>query len=208
MTINWGLGAGNNALAMFQQGTQMGSAIADRRDRREQQNALLDIRREELEARKGEAATKQQDAVREKATMLARIFAKAEESPEGWNQALGAAKQMQLDTSLVPPQYDPAWARSQRLIAEAMVKGGQEAISGLAREFDDAGVDYTQGEGQAAFRRALEGKYGVQYTDDQGNTRKQRVFDMPEVGAAAPQGVTFTPIDGGPTPPASAPFPR
>lgn len=59
MAVNWGLGVGNNALANFQYGLQIGQGAAARRDEREHRNALLDLKRQELE---GEQAKRDTEA--------------------------------------------------------------------------------------------------------------------------------------------------
>jgi ribosomal protein L20 len=60
MAVNWGLAGGNNALQMFGVGAQMGQNLVDRREQREDRNALLAQRQQEIDL-KTAAAQREQD---------------------------------------------------------------------------------------------------------------------------------------------------
>lgn len=105
------------------------------------------------------------------------LLSHAEQSPEGWQQAMSAAQGLGLDMSQLPQQYDPNWARQQLFILDAFDKD-EEALPGIARELQAAGLDVSSPEGQQALRKAIEGKYAGTYIDGQGNTRQRPIFNQ------------------------------
>lgn len=109
------------------------------------------------------------------------LLAKAEESPEGWAEAMGAAQSMGLDTSAVPQQYDPAWARQQRFIIEAMDKD-KDNLPGIAEELVAAGYEPGTDEFKKAIRGVIQNKYASEYVDENGNTRRRSALNL--TGAA------------------------
>lgn len=155
--IAWGLSGGNsfnNALAM---GMQFGQQIRQRREEKEYRNALAGYDPSNPETIKPvmavdprlgvqlqrDAASQQQAQQQKQSQDMAnmrRLLKHAEQSPEGWAQALGAAQSMGLDLSQVPQQYDPAWAQQQLFILDAFeTPQGQEALSTAGKIAADMG---------------------------------------------------------------------
>ena len=199
MSVQWGLGQGNNALAMFQQGAQLGGQIRERREQSEYRNALLEQKKADGERQQAEFAAQQQDReakqkdrLRSEMGLRAKLLAKAQKSPQDWANAYAAGEQLGLDMSGVPKEYTPDWAAQNQLIAEAMAKDGGERLSGVSREIEEAtGFAPGSPEHRQALQQALTGKYGVDYADEQGNMRRRSIFGS-EMGS--PQ---TPPIAGG-----------
>lgn len=192
---NWGL-AGNNALGMFSQGFQMGDHLRQRQEQKEQQNALLDLRKQEqaqrqteFEAQQAERQTKQKEAARSQMQQMARLFAHAEKGPEQWQQALSAAQQLGFDTSSVPKEFTPGWAAQQRLIVEALSKdGASEALSTAGKQAIDMGYKPGTPEFNQAVRDIWQAGESKPYT--QGAETKLYV---PQIGGPGQ-------VQGGPAP--------
>lgn len=147
MAVNWGLGVGNNALAMFQQGAQMGQQIREQRDREEYRKQQLDIQRKnaerqdaEFKAQQSERDAKAQEQARAKMGQMARFLAHAKDE-QTYQQAKSAAGQYfgQDAIANAPANYDPNWVAQQRLIAEAIVKDGGQALSTAGKQAMDMG---------------------------------------------------------------------
>lgn len=222
---NWGLLQGNNALGMFQQGAQMGQAIVARREERENRNALLDMRQQELamrqresEARAGEAASKRQG---EQLVMGGRLARAVRAGELDYATALQIGQRQGLDVSKAPQAADPKWLNEQIAIGSLYEKDGGQTLSVIARELQDAGYKLDSPEGQAALRSVIQNKYAAEYVDEAGNTRRRSALNLqPSQGGPQPgaveDGYRFkggNPADpnaweqvGGPTPPASGGF--
>ena len=162
MAVNWGLGQGNNALAMFQQGAQLGGQIRERREQAEHRNALLaqnqqqeERQQAEFAAQQEERAGKQQEATRTRLAQMAKLLAHGEKGPEQWQQARSAALQLFGPEALanVPEQYDANYAAQQRLIVEAMAKDGGQQMTARFRELKEAG--YSDEEATAKMREFI-----------------------------------------------------
>jgi hypothetical protein len=143
MAINWQLGGGNNALQMFGIGAQMGQNLVDRREAREDRNALLDMRRQEMEARTAERAAQQQQQQtqqrRADLPLMERLLTYAQD--EGtYQQARQIAGQYGVDTAGLPETFDPAW-RDQQLQTVKLLNTpqGQEALSTAGKIAMDMG---------------------------------------------------------------------
>lgn len=235
-----------NALAM---GMQMGAQAREAKERKEYKNALaqfdpsnpesvkpiMALRPEvglQLQGQIQQRQAQQTTQRKEDMGVFRQLLGKAGESPEGWAQAMGAAQQMGLDVSDVPPQYDPQWAQSQLFILDAL-ESEKDNLPGLAEEvllsLPEQDRDPNSPVFREAYGRALEGKYAVEYTDANGNVRRRSVLQRPvmpsqEAIAALRQGVgtpeqfdaMFGPgaaaramgQQGGPTQSASGGFPR
>lgn len=185
MTVNWGLGGGNNALSMFQFGTQLGQNLMDRRDAREDRNALLDIRRQqearlvrEQEMQMGQAQQQQRRASMQD---VSRLFDGV--TPENYTQRVQLAQQMGLDVSGVPQTFDPGWVSQQQQMVRFFADQGEEKISGIARELVDAGFQPGTPEFNQAMRDVIQNKYATEYVDEQGNVRRRSALSLP--GASA-----------------------
>lgn len=128
-------------------------------------------------------AKRQQDQL----TQMGRLLSVANDEAS-YQQSLAAAKQIGIDTSRAPANYDPNWVGQQKLVLSAFEKDGGQQISGIEREL--IGLGYKRGtpQFQQAFKMALEGKYAGTYTDDKGNVRQKQLPDLPQPEQSA-QGI-------------------
>jgi hypothetical protein len=158
---NWGLSGGNNALAMFQQGVNMGNAVFQRKDEadyRKQQLAHQQKQEERQgaefaasqEERAGKAKKEQQGQI---ATM-AKLLGHAKDEPT-YQQSLSAARQLGMNVDSAPANFDPDWVGQQQMIVAAFQQDGGQRISGIAQELKDAGVDLNSSEGQQLMRQRI-----------------------------------------------------
>lgn len=210
MAIDWSLARQPNVLAMaldgYEQGKQMrreeasrnalGALVQNPNDQAAfgtlAQNApeyAMQFRGQQQQVQLGQA--KQHG---EQMQQLGRLLNHATDETT-YQQSLAAAKQIGLDVSTAPPQFDPNWVGQQRLVLQAFEKDGGAQISGLARELSDAGYKPGTPEFQQAMATALRGKYAPQYTDQQGNVRMGQLPPLPGIGQAprAPQAAQIIP---------------
>lgn len=177
---NWGLMGGNNALAMFQFGAQLG------RDARAQQeeralkaavgayatnptdpNALAGVmkadpmlgmrfQQQQAQAEKAarEQAAAQQQAMRGKAQELARLFEGVNDEAT-YQQRLGIAQRMGIDTAGAPPQFNPQWVQENALIMR-LAADKPEALSTIGKEAVDAGFQAGTPEHAAFVRQRIQ----------------------------------------------------
>ena len=117
-----------------------------------------------------------------------------------YQQSLAAAKQYGIPVDGAPPNFDPAWINQQKMIVSAVAKDGGAGISGLAKELEDAGYKRGTPEFQAAMVQGINGKYGSDYVDDQGNVRRRSPLNIGAPHPAQQQGGELPPVDN--TPPA------
>lgn len=196
MAVQWQLGQGNNALASFQQGAQIGLQIRESRERSENRNALLADRQEERAFRMENHQAQQADAQRkrqgEQVQLVGRLAQEVKAGRLDYGQALQIAQRQDLDVSSAPPTADPAWLDEQIAVASLYQKDDGQTLSGIAREVVDAGYKLDSPEGQEAVRTIIRGKYASEYVDDAGNTRRAAM----QLPGAAPQGAP----QGGPQP--------
>lgn len=151
----------------------------------------LELRRDE-EARMAaeqRAQAQQQGAQREQAMKMAQLLDTVTDE-NSYQQARNTAQYLGFDLSRVPPTFDPQWVDMNKRIVASFLDHNDDDLPGLAREI---GMVHKPGtpEFDAAYRNAITGKYGVDYTDAQGNTRRRSVFSLPGAG-------------GGPAPPPEA----
>lgn len=204
--IDWNLASGpsgfENALA---QGMQFGSQMAQRRQQEEQRNALsayaIDPNNEknfnalaqhapeyalQVRGQRDAAAQRQAQSGAEGIAQFRPVLEQVQANPAMWPQARQAAIQSGIDASRIPEAYDPNWVQGQLLFVQSSEDG---SLPGIARELQAAGIDVETPEGQQVLRQVIEGRYASEYTDAQGNVRRQRLFDLPAVGgqAQAPQ---------------------
>lgn len=191
MPVNWQMGGGNNALANFGYGVQLGQNMVDRREAREQQNALLDMRRKELDARLVEQQQSQAEKERQqrRANMgdVAKLFDGV--TAENYGQRVSLAQQMGLDVSGVPQGYDPAWIEQQRT-AFQFFADKPEVLSNAGKQAIDAGFEPGTPEYTEAVRRIVSASMARPYTGGQGETR----LYTPDVFGGGGQ------VQGGPQP--------
>jgi hypothetical protein len=212
MTVQWGIGTGNNALGMFQYGAQLGQNMQDRRDQREDRNALIALRERQedrlAQQQQNEQAKAQQGERRANMGDVAKLFDGV--TPENYGQRVALAQQMGVDVSGVPQQFDPAWIQQQQNVLRFFNDQGEQGISGIARELVDAGFQPGTDEFNQAMRGVIQNKYASEYVDEAGNTRRRSALQLPgaptagEVIPPPPSG--FVLDEGGPAQQAPATF--
>lgn len=196
MPVNWGIGAGNNALANFGYGVQLGQGIADRREAREQRNALLQMREQEMAARQQQqeqqARQQQQQQRRADLPMLGKLLDYAQDEPT-YQQARQVAQQYGIDTSGLPETFDPNWIGQQRQVVQMLqTPQGQEALSNAGKQAMDAGFQPGTPEYTAVVRQIITASMAQPYMGSQGETR----LYTPDVfggGGQVQGGVPFDP---------------
>lgn len=104
-----------------------------------------------------------------------------------YQQSLAAAKQIGIDVSRAPANFDANWINQQKMVLSAFEKDGGQQISGLARELQDAGYQPGTEPFQQAMIKALQGKYAGTYTDAQGNVRQNQMPALPQPGQPTAQ---------------------
>ena len=194
MPINWGLAQQPNALAMMMQGFEQGREM-----KREQgvRNALgtliqnpndqgafgalaqgspeiaMQFRGQQQSQQAAQAKQQQEQLIQ-----MGRLLNNARDETT-YQQSLAAAKQIGIDTTRAPANFDPNWVAQQKTVLSAFEKDGGQQISGLARELQDAGYQPGTPAFQQAMTVALQGKYAPQYTDQQGNLRQGTLPALP-----------------------------
>jgi hypothetical protein len=177
--MSWGPGAAGGFQNALSTGLQLGQMVRQQK----QQNALMQQRQQQidLQGRQFEAAQQKQQGA--DMGVFRQLLQKAAQSPEGWQQAVGAAQSMGLDVSKIPQQYDPQWAQQQLFIADALERD-KDSLPGLAQEVMLALPPDQRDPNSPAFRQAftaaLENKYAAEYTDAQGNTRRRAIIGQPQ----------------------------
>lgn len=135
-------------------------------------------------ARMQESQRQQQQSGIEGLGQFRPLLQKAMESPEGWQEAITAARAAGYDLSRVPQQYDPEWARGQLMILDAAESGELTSIMRDLQMIE--GFDPETPQGQEMIRYAIEGKYASDYVDEAGNTRR-RSLPIPGGGGQGAQ---------------------
>lgn len=203
MAINWGLAQQPNAFerafSQSQQSTMQQRAIQREEEAR---NALASYAMKPNEAgfnalamaapemamqvqRQRQQAQQQATADRrEQLPVIGRLLSQA--TPENWAQTIATAQQYGFDVSDVPQQFDPAWRENTVALVNAMQDPEtQQRLPSIVQELNAAGIDHETPEGQRVLRQVIEGRYATEYTDPQGNVRRQRLFDLPDGGQQA-----------------------
>lgn len=175
MPVNWGLGGQNNALANFGYGVQLGQNFVDRRDDRQQQNALLQLRQQEFgqrqEERQQQQAQQERQQRRADLPMMERLLTMAQDEPS-YQQARQVAGQYGIDVSELPPTFDPAWREQQLGIVRALnTPQGQEALSTAGKQAMDMGYRPGTPEFTQATRQLVEASLAQPYMGSGGETR-------------------------------------
>lgn len=195
MPINWSLAQQPNALAMMMQGFDQGREIKREQGVRNALGTLIQNPNDQgafgalaqgapemaLQFR-GQQQTQQQAQAKqqqEQLIQMGRLLDNARDEPT-YQQSLAAAKQIGIDTTRAPANFDPNWVAQQKTVLSAFEKDGGQQISGLARELQDAGYQPGTPAFQKAMTVALQGKYAPQYTDQQGNLRQGTLPSLPQ----------------------------
>lgn len=184
MSINWNMAIGpdigSHIMNSFQAGQQQGREERGR-------NALAAYAMNPNEQTLGGIAPydpkfvlEQRQAQAQKAQADLAKVAKLLEgvNDEGiYQQRLGMARNMGIDTSQAPANYDPKWVGETTAMFKLLTEK-PEAISGIARELADAGYKPNTPEFQVAMRQVISNKYASEYVDEQGNTRRRSMLDL------------------------------
>lgn len=200
MAVNWSLGQQPNALAMMMQGFEAGQ---ERKRQEGVRNALGTLVQNPMDQGafgtlaqnapelalqfRGQQQTqqaKQAEGQQQQLIQMGRLLNNAQDETT-YQQSLAAARQIGIDTSRAPANFDPNWVAQQKTVLSAFEKDGGQQISGLARELQDAGYQPGTPAFQQAMTVALQGKYAPQYTDQQGNLRQARLPSLPQPGQVA-----------------------
>lgn len=156
--INWGLAGGNNALANFQTGMQLGQQFRKNQREEETRNALATLTANpgdktaaatlmqnspelglKWQGMQQDAATAKGKAHNEQLTQLGRLLNHARD--EGtYQQSLAAAKAIGIDVSQAPANFDPNWVQQQKLVVSAFEKDGGAALSNFGKIATDMGL--------------------------------------------------------------------
>jgi hypothetical protein len=177
MAVNWGLaGNGNNALQMFGVGAQMGQNLVDRREAREDRNALLQMRQQEMDARAAERVAIQQRQQREDKRadlpFLTRLLDSATDEAT-YQNARAVAQEYDVDIAGAPETFgDGSWVAQQRQVLRTLqTPRGQEALSTAGKQAVDAGLQPGTPEFTAAVRQIITAGMAQPYMGSQGETR-------------------------------------
>lgn len=200
MSINWGLGVAPDVGGTFMNALNQGQ---QQRKQEQAQNALTAYATNpndetlnavaqydpqmviQERARMQQSQASQAEAAQKKALAQVELVGKLAGAVKGgqipYASAIQFAQQQGFDVSTVPAADDPnlpAWLDEQIGMARAVSSGGIEALSGIAKELQDAG--YTPGtpEFTEAARSVISNKYASDYVDEAGNTRRRSALNL------------------------------
>lgn len=210
MAVNWSLaGGGNNALAMFGVGAQMGQQIRQRQEERQRDealatyaanpdapeavNALLKVDPRlalQVRGQQQQQIAQEQEQRRADLPLMEKLLGFAQDEAT-YQQALGVARQYGIETDALPQTFDPAW-RDQQLAVVKLLNSpqGQEAASNAGKQAMDAGFQPGTPEFTDAVRRIISASMAQPFTGTQGETR----LYTPDVFGGGRQ------VQGGPAP--------
>lgn len=130
-----------------------------------------------------------QEQQRTQMTQLAQLLDDSNDEAS-YQRNLGAAKQIGLDVSSAPPNFDPQWVGQQQVITHALLDK-PDKVSNDAQLLVEAGYD----PGTPAFQQAMVGiinnKYAADYVDEGGNVRRRSALNIP--GAPGPKAMAPPP---------------
>lgn len=199
--INWNLAGGNNALAAFGQGMEIGNFLRNRKvaeaeDRRKTEtqsalsayavdpneanlNALASYapemviqQRNAMEQRQAAQSNRQMEQRRADLPMLTRLLTEASKSREKWQNAISEAQRLGIDTTGIPQQFDPEWATAQATTMGALqTPEGTEALSNAGKIAVDMGFKPGTAEFNTKVGEIFQQQGAIPYTDAQGATR-------------------------------------
>jgi hypothetical protein len=178
-----------NALQMFGIGAQMGQQTVDRQNEREDRNALLQQRQQQvdLQTRQQQQQEQRQQEQDRRADlpMLGRLLQHAQDEPT-YQQARQVASQYGVDVSGIPETFgDGSWVAQQRQIVQLMqTPQGQEALSAAGKQAQDAGLQPGSPEFAATVRQIITADLAQPYMGSQGETR---LYQPDVFGGGQPQ---------------------
>lgn len=204
MPINWGLAQQPNALAMMMQGFEQGREMKREQGVRNALGTLIQNPNDQgafgalaqgspemaLQFR-GQQQTQQQQQAKqqqEQLIQMGRLLDNARDEPT-YQQSLAAAKQIGIDTTRAPANFDPNWVEQQRTVLSAFEKDGGQAISAAGQKAIDLGYERGSPEFVQVVRQILEAEQSKPYVVG-GETRLYRPSLAPQT---APQAVPQQP---------------
>lgn len=151
MAVNWGMaGQGNNALAYFQLGRQLGGQIREGQLRKAVGQYLMGDQAAlgrvmeldpsagmQLQQRELQASAMRQKEQRGRVMEIARLFDGVNDEAT-YQQRLGVAARMGIDTTGAPTNFNPQWVEENRLIM-SYAADKPEAISTFGKIATDEG---------------------------------------------------------------------
>jgi hypothetical protein len=180
--------------------------MVDRQNEREDRNALLAQRQQQLDQQAQQA---QQEQKRADLPMLGRLLGSIRDEPT-YQQARQVATEYGIDISGAPPNYDPNWVSSQTQLVQMMsTPQGQAALSTAGKQAQDAGFTPGTPEFVSAVRNIITADVAQPYMGSQGETR----LYQPDVFGGGQQAQPFNPDEwevveeGGPASQAPGGFP-
>ena len=215
--INWGLAGGNNALAMFQYGAQLGTQIRQRERERATDEALATYGADptnpdalkgvikadprlgiQLQGQAQQAQAQAQQAKRANMMDVAKLFDGV--TAENYGQRLQIAQQMGIDTSSAPQAYDPAWVEQNRAIITAFA-GNDTQLPAVARELEMAGFQPGTPQFMEKLREIITNKYAppmqaVDITNPDGSVERRFIQRPTAPQGGQPQGPVSQPPSG------------
>lgn len=239
---NWGLAGGNNALASFQTGMQLGNHMREQKEKRQERNALAayatdpndenlkglapyrpeivmqERQRRDQEKKQGQerqligaALNGDANARSQLAYVNSDMYLKLDDRGKAEaDKTMGAIAQQAFSILQLPPEQRGAALQDTlaRMQAQGMDVSGFKSTGDPTQDLKivlaQAGkLDEWEQFAQPKYTPVGEGGLaGFQF----GQPIQQGGGQVRNFGPSAPQGVTFTPIDGGPTQPASGDF--
>lgn len=140
----------------------------------------------ELQQQQRQQQAQVSEEQRKQALQMARLLNDVTDE-QSYQQAKAAAQYLKMDVSGAPANYDPNWVGMQKRIVASYLDDNDDNLPTLAKEFQAGGVDLKTPEGRAAYLRALEGRYGTEYIDQEGQTRRRAVFQTGGQAGGGPQ---------------------
>lgn len=201
MPVNWNLAQQPNALAMMMQGFEKGREMKREQGIRDAFGALVqnpmdqsafgklaqDAPEMALQFR-GQQQTQQQAQAKQQQDQLiqmGRLLDNARDEPT-YQQSLAAAKQIGIDTSRAPAQFDPNWVAQQKTVLSAFEKDGGQGISAAGQQALDLGYQRGTPEFAQIVSQILAANQAKPYVVG-GETRLYRPDFTPAQQQAAPQ---------------------
>jgi hypothetical protein len=171
---NYGILGGNNALAMFQYGAQLGTQKRQEGQQREDRNALMALRerQEERQIQQDQRQQQQHETQQRRADLplMERLLTGV--TPENWGQRVQIAQEYGVDTTGLPQAYDPGWVDQQLQTVKMLnTPQGQEALSSAGKQAQDAGFRPGTPEFTQAVRQIVTADMAQPYMGSGGETR-------------------------------------
>lgn len=208
MSINWDMaGRGNNALAYFQLGQQLGQQVIDGRVNRAvgkimqadqpgqmpngqapdlsgewetvaRYNPEMAFKMKQRQAEQAEAARKRQATELEARRARLTDMAKLFDGVTPENYGQRLQIAQRMGIDTTgAPQVYDPNWVQQNAVITRFAAENPDKLPLIAQEFQAAGIDLNTPQGKEALLNAIAGKYGSEYVDENGNVRRRAAFD-------------------------------